>query len=117
MKTLLAMLALFVATASAADVTGTWKGTAETPNGTFERTFVFKQVGSALTGESVSQMTGTSTITDGKIDGDNVSFSMTIKFQDNEMKMNYSGKVSGDSMKLHVEAGDFQLDYVLKKSS
>ena len=117
MKTLFAMLALFVTSASAADISGTWKGTAESPNGTIERTFVFKQMGSTLTGESTSEMLGKSTIADGKVEGDSVSFSMTVKFQDNEMKLNYKGKVSGDSMKLQVEGAGFDIEYVLKKTA
>lgn len=117
MKALVTMMALFVASASAADITGTWKGTAESPNGPIERTFVFKQMGAALAGESSSEMMGKSTITDGKVEGDNVSFSLTVKFQDNEMKLNYSGKVSGDSMKLHVEGAGFEIEYVLKKTA
>jgi hypothetical protein len=117
MKSLIALFALFAASAFAADITGTWKGTAETPNGAIERTFVFKQMGSTLTGESTSEMMGKSTITDGKVEGDNVSFSLTVKFQDNEMKLNYSGKVSGDSMKLHVEGAGFEIEYVLKKGA
>jgi len=117
MKWLL-LLTVFACTASAADVTGTWKGTAETPNGTIERTFVFKVDGNKLTGETSSQMMGKSVITDGKVDGDNVSFTITVKFQDNEMKLNYNGKVSGDVIKFHVEAdGGTTLDYTAKKVS
>ena len=48
-------------------------------------------------------MMGKSTIADGKVDGDNLSFSITVKFQDNEMKLNYKGKVSGDTLKFDVE--------------
>src|SRR6266436_490184 len=84
MKWLLILMAVFALTASAADISGTWKGTAETPNGTIERTFVFKVDGDKLTGETTSQMMGKSTITDGKIDGAN--------FQGNEMTLNYKGK-------------------------
>lgn len=116
MKWLLLLMIVFVVTASAADVTGTWKGTAETPNGTIERTFVFKVDGDKLTGETSSQMMGKSAITDGKVDGDNLSFTITVKFQDNEMKLNYKGKVSGDTIKFHVEAdGGISLDYTAKK--
>ena len=48
-------------------------------------------------------MMGKSTITDGKVDGDNLSFSITAKFQDNEVKLNYKGKVSGDEIHLTSE--------------
>lgn len=119
MKSLLGLLLLFAMTAVAADITGTWKGTAETQNGTIERTFTFKQDGSKVTGETVSERFGKSPINDGKIDGDTVTFSVTMKFQDNEMKMNYKGKIEGDQIKLHVEAegAGFSLDYVAKKVS
>ena len=69
MKWLLILMAVFALTVSAADVSGTWKGTAETPNGTIERTFVFKVDGDKLTGETTSQIMGKSAVIDGKIDG------------------------------------------------
>ncbi len=119
MKLLLDLFALFAFTASAADISGTWKGTAETPNGTIERTFTFKVEGNKLTGETTSQMMGKSVIENGKVDGDAVSFSITVKFQDHELKLNYQGKVSGNEIKFHVEGanGGPTLDYVAKKIS
>lgn len=119
MKWLLTLMAVFALAASASDVTGTWKGTAETPNGTIERTFVFKVDGDKLTGETSSQMMGKSTIMDGKVNGDNISFSITVKFQDNEMKLNYKGKVSGDEIKFTVESssGGLSLEYTAKRVS
>src|SRR5579864_7633228 len=118
MKRLLFLLATFALSALAADVAGTWKATAEGPNGSMERTFVFQVDGDKLTGETTSQMMGKSVITDGKVDGDNVSFTITVKFQDNEMKLNYKGKVSGDVIKFHVEAnGGNAIDYTAKKVS
>jgi hypothetical protein len=100
MKLLLILIALFAVSASAADATGNWKATAESQNGTIERTFTFKVDGTKLTGETSSEMMGKSTITDGKIEGDNLSFTIKVKFQDQDMTLNYKGKVSGDTMKL-----------------
>ena len=118
MKWFLACLALFAFTVSAADVSGTWKGTAETQNGTIERTFLFKVDGNKLTGETNSERMGKSVIENGKVDGDNISFTITVKFQDNEMKLNYSGKVTGNDLKLHVEgAGGMTIEYVAKRVS
>jgi hypothetical protein len=119
MKRLLLVTALFAVAALAADVTGTWKATAEGPNGTMQRTFVFKVEGSKLTGETTSSMFGKSTITDGKVDGDNLSFTITVKFQDNEMKLNYQGKVSGNEIKFTVEmpGGGQTLEWLAKKVS
>ena len=118
MKTLLLTLCMAVA-AFGADITGTWKATAEGPNGPIERTFVFKQDGEKLTGETSSQLTGKSTITDGKVAGDEVTFTITAKFQDQDFKLIYKGKLAGDEIKLHVESadGNFSIDYVAKKVS
>ena len=83
----------------AADVTGKW--TAQVPGQggqTREQTFNFKAEGSKLTG-TVSGRQGDIPITDGKIDGDNISFVTVVKFNDNEFKLTYKGKVSGDEIK------------------
>jgi hypothetical protein len=119
MKRLLLLLAAFALVASAADVTGTWKGTADTPMGKIERTFVFKVDGDKLTGETSSAMTGKSTVVDGKIDGDKISFNVTVSAQGFEMKLHYNGVVSGKQIKLHVESEDgaINLDYTVDKVS
>ena len=103
MKRLLAVLAVFATSALAADVTGTWKAKADFNGQTRERTFVFKVEGTKLTGETTSSMMGKSTITDGKVEGDNISFTITVKFQDNEMKLNYKGKIKGDEIHFTVD--------------
>jgi len=119
MKRLLMLLAVFALVASAADITGTWKGTAETPMGTVERTFVFKVDGSKLTGETTSSMTGKSTVDDGKIDGDKISFNVAISVQGYDMRLHYTGAVSGKQIKFHVESqdGSVSLDYTVNKVS
>lgn len=115
---MLAMVMLAVAlSAAAADVSGTWKGTAQTQNGPIERTFTFKVDGNKLTGETSSDMFGTSKIEDGKVDGDNISFTITVNFQGNEGKVNYKGKVQGDEIKFSVEipALSQTLEYTAKR--
>jgi hypothetical protein len=103
MRWLLCLMAVFAFTASAADLGGNWKGTAETPNGTLERTFVFKVDGHKLTGETTSNMFGKSAIEDGKVDGNDVSFTITVNVQGTDAKVNYKGKVDGDTIKFTVE--------------
>ncbi|MBI4903656.1 MAG: hypothetical protein HY820_08475 [Acidobacteria bacterium] len=98
-------LTLSALVALGADVAGTWKATAEGPNGSMERTFVFKVAGQKLTGETTSSMLGKSELADGKVDGDNISFTITAKFQDNEVKISYKGKVDGKALKLTSEFG------------
>ena len=121
MKWLLILVALFAVTAMAADVTGTWKGSAETPNGIIERTFVFKVDGTTLTGETSSEMLGKSTIKNGKVDGDNLSFSITASLRGNEMEINYTGKVSSDGkeikFKAEIPSVGQTVEYTVKKIS
>lgn len=117
MKRLWILLALFAMSALAADITGTWKGTAQTDNGTIERTFVFKVDGTVLTGETTSEMLGKSVIKDGKVEGDKVTFKIDVKFQDNEMTLTYNGEVKGDQIHFKVEIpnGGPSIEYVAKK--
>lgn len=109
---------LFLMTAAAADISGTWKGTAETPNGTVQRTFVFHQEGTALSGETTSNITGKSQIKDGKVEGDKVTFAVTMNFQGNDVKVNYTGTITSDGIKFRAEAADggFGVDYLVKRA-
>ena len=103
MKKLILILASTLAV-MAADAAGEWKATAEGPNGAMERTLSLKVDGAKLTGETVSSFTGKSTIENGKVDGDSITFTITAKIQDNEVKINYKGKVTGkDTMLLSSE--------------
>ncbi len=116
MRRLMILTILLAIPVMAADMAGTWKATAEGPNGPMERTFVFKVDGNKLTGETTSSMFGKSTLEDGKIDGDSLSFTITLKFQDQEMKINYKGKVDGKEIKLTAESSMAgQINWVAKK--
>ncbi len=117
MKLLLTLFALFAFTAAAADISGTWKATAEGPNGSMERTFVFQQDGTKLTGKTISSRFGEAQIQNGKIEGDNLSFTITMNFNGDEMKVSYTGKVEGDQIKLTAEAGGNTFEWTAKKSS
>ena len=100
---LLALMVMSAVIVAAADVAGNWKATAEGPNGTMERTFALKVDGDKLSGETTSSVFGKSAIQEGKVDGDNLAFTINIKFQDNEMKVSYKGKVTGNEIRLTAE--------------
>jgi hypothetical protein len=114
-KRLLALFAISALAALAADITGNWKATAEGPNGTMERTFTFKQDGTKLTGETVSSMLGKSTIQNGKVEGDTVSFSINADFGGNAMTITYTGKINGNEIKLKSDAGGNSFEWTAKK--
>jgi len=84
----------------AADVDGKW--TAQVPGRggqTRETTFTFKAEGEKLTG-TVSGMQGDNPISDGKISGDEISFTVKVSFNGNDVILLYKGKVSGDEIKM-----------------
>ena len=119
MKWLLVLIALFAFTASAADVAGTWKASMETPNGNFETVFNFKVDGAKVTGTTSNMMSGETPISDGKIEGDDLTFTVAAKFGDNEFKLNYKGKVAGNEIKfvMSVVGRDRTFELTAKKAS
>jgi hypothetical protein len=98
----LVLMAVFSLTVMA-DASGTWKASIETPNGAMENTFTFKVEGDKLTGTITMGQMGEGPISEGKVDGDNVSFAVVREFNGNEFRINYKGKVAGDEMKLTGE--------------
>lgn len=116
-KWIIVLFAAFAFTASAADISGNWKGTADFGGNAIERTFTFKQEGTKLTGETTSQMAGKSIIENGKVDGDNITFTIKANIQGNEMTMNYKGTVKGNEIKFTVDAGGNNIEWNLKKVS
>ena len=118
MKALLFSLLLFAFAASAADISGTWKATSEGgPAGSMERTFVFKQDGNKVTGETTSSMMGKSAITDGKVEGDTVTFTLKVSFQGNDMNLTYKGKISGNEINFSVDGAGQAIEWKAKKVS
>ena len=106
----LTLFFLFALAALAADVTGTWKGAIETPNGSRDVTMNLKADGSKLTG-TISGRQGDVEIQDGKIDGDNISFSMVR----GDFKIEYKGKVAGNEIKFDISFGERTIQMVAKK--
>ena len=93
------LLGLLAVTALAADVNGKWVAQMTGRNGqTREVTFNFKADGNTLTG-TVTTPRGDTEISDGKIDGDAISFSQNLEFGGNQVKLLYKGTVSGDEIK------------------
>jgi hypothetical protein len=104
-------LALFIGciTAYAQNpIDGNWKGTRETPNGSFEINYTFKVEGNVLTGTWKTQF-GETKLENGKVDGKKISYSFSF----NDRTINYTGElVSDDEIKLNNEMGDMKLTRV-----
>jgi hypothetical protein len=98
------VLGLGLATTLAADVTGKWVSEMQGKGGEpMQIVYNFKAEGSNLTGTISSPMGGENPISEGKIDGDNISFVMKMEMMGNEMTMKYKGKIVGEEIKLTLE--------------
>jgi hypothetical protein len=91
------------------DPTGTWTWTVQGRQGGADRvmTLTLKLAGDKLTGEIASpgrndQVVKTE-ISDGKLAGDQISFSVTREFNGNKMTSKYSGKVTATTIKGKIE--------------
>ncbi|MES2328799.1 MAG: hypothetical protein V4539_04300 [Bacteroidota bacterium] len=79
MKYLLTAAFLFASLFTMAQnaIDGKWKGSRETPNGTFEVNYTFKVEGTELTGTWKTQF-GETKLEKGKVDGKKFSFTITL---------------------------------------
>ena len=102
---------LSLVAAVAADVSGKWKAEFTTPDGTQRvNTFTFKVEGGNLTG-TVAGAQDETPIKNGKIAGDEISFSAERPFG----SFTYNGKLSGDEIKFKVTFNDQSLDITAKR--
>ncbi len=104
------LLASTAVSLRAADANGTWTWSTPGRDGGEARksTLKLKADGEKLTGKlsSPGRQGGQARevdITDGKVKGDELSFSVVREFNGNKMTIKYSGKVSGDSIKGKIE--------------
>jgi hypothetical protein len=89
-------------------IDGNWKGTRETPNGTFEVSYTFKVEGNELKGTWKTQF-GEAKLENGKIDGKKFSYTVSL----NDMKLSYTGEViSENELLVKSERGDLKLTRV-----
>ena len=109
MKKLLMGIAfmLIACFAFGADVDGNW--TTEMPGmdgSPMVLNFTFKADGDKLTGTTGPEGMGMDTpISEGKIDGKNISFVVNVDMMGMEMSMTYKGTVEANEIKLEIDMG------------
>lgn len=105
--------------AYAADVAGKWVAQVPGRGGQIQDvTFNFKVNGDQLSG-TITSPRGETEISDGKVEGDSISFAQMLNFNGNEMKITYKGKVAGDEIKFtrQREGGDRVQEFTAKRPS
>ena len=117
MKRALSSLALILASAAlllAANVDGKWTATQTFGDRSFESTMTFKAEGTKLTG-TVSGRRGDTEIQDGKIEGDNISFTVKRQTQKGDFTSNYKGTIKGDEIEFTMSMGDRESKFTAKR--
>jgi len=117
---LLAAVLASLNTVRAADVTGKWKTEFDTQIGHIKYTYDLKADGATLTGKAHRESPlGKSDveIKDGKIDGDDISFTEALHRPDQDITIVYKGKIEGDEIKFNRKVGDFDpMDIVARRA-
>ena len=120
---------VFTFAAMAADVSGKWTYEQPGRGGNPGRpvTITLKQDGTKLTGSVPGMGRGgdnpppPSEILDGKVDGNNISFTVKREFNGNTMVTKYEGTVSGDEIKFKItrdtQNGPMTNEVTAKKST
>jgi hypothetical protein len=100
----------------AADISGKWTG--ESDQGP-SFTFTFQTDHDKLTGTMLSMEGKELPIADGKLDGDNLSFSVASEWQGQPIKLVAIGKISGEQIQLHIgtDDGSWGTDAALKRAT
>jgi hypothetical protein len=115
-KALLAVLFLAFgsATVLAADFNGKWTAEFDTQIGAQKYTYEFHVDGATVTGKATNER-GETAITEGKIDGDNITFVEALSFNGMDIKIIYTGKINGDEIKFTRKVGDFATEELTAK--
>jgi hypothetical protein len=103
----------------AADPAGKWKGEFETQAGQMKYSYQLTNTDGKITGQAVRNRDGelaTNNIAEGTAKNDDVSFVELAKIQDQDIRIEYTGKIAGDELKMTRKVGDFgTTDVVLKR--
>jgi len=115
----LAVLTLAVmVSAYAADVTGKWTAEFDTQIGVQKYIYEFKVEGTKLTGKAIGKRGDSEAaveIQEGKVNGDEISFVEMLKFGDQDLRIEYKGKLAGDEIKFTRKVGDVATEEFVAK--
>jgi hypothetical protein len=111
------LLLLIAGLAFGADIDGKWTGNISGPDGGqgFTVTYTFKAEGNTLTGSTTGPGGSQIPLKDGKINGNNLSFSIVFDMGGQETKMDYKGVLSGDQIELSFEMMGTPAKFVVKR--
>jgi hypothetical protein len=98
------LCAVFCGAALAADISGNWSGTIHAGDEPVPLTFAFKQDGEKLTGTVTHPQGPPLTLSDGKVQGEKVTFSVQAEMNGSLTKFVGEGVVKGEEITLNLKA-------------
>ncbi len=99
-------------------LSGVWNVDFDTQIGVQKYVFTFEGSGQNFTGQADAELEGRSRkveLKDLKLEGDEVSFWETLNFGENEIRIEYTGKLAGDSLSLTRKVADFATEEAVAK--
>jgi len=105
----------------ATDITGKWTTEFDSQVGVQKYVFEFKVEGTKLTGTAISKIADAAEvktpITEGTVNGDDVTFVENLDYSGQQLKITYKGKVAGDEINFSRDvAGQGGETFVAKRA-
>ena len=110
-----ALCVVSLAPLRAADVDGKWSASLDTPMGAIPIAFTFKADGATLNGSMTGPDGGEIPIKNGKIDGNKISFNVSIDFGGMALDFAYTGAVSPDAIQMSSDFMGMPFMFTMKK--
>jgi hypothetical protein len=100
----------------AADIDGKWSGSIDTPMGAIPIDFNFKADGATLNGSMGGPDGGQIPIKNGKVDGNKISFNVSVDFGGMSLDFVYTGTVSGETLQMSSDFMGMPFMFSMKKA-
>ena len=100
-----------------ADAGGTWTASFDTQVGNQTYTYTFKIDGATLTGTAKGNLITDSTLSDGKVDGNKITFVEKGNYMGMPLTFNYFGELVGDEIRFKRELMGFPAEEFVAKRS
>jgi hypothetical protein len=101
----------------AAEIDGSWTASFDTQVGAQTYTYTFKADGMTLTGTAKGSLIADSALSDGKIDGNTITFVEKGTYMGMPLTFNYSGELVGDEIRFKRELMGFPAEEFVAKRS
>lgn len=104
------LVGLLASHVHAAEVAGRWKAEFDTQIGVQKYVFEFQVNAAQLTAKATAEVNGQKRdveFKEARLEGENLTFLEMFKFQDNEVRIQYTGKVGDKEIRFTRKVGDF----------